>query len=235
MQNRLLRIPFLTVGLTVWLAVCFWFEWAIMALPNQARMLAFFGISKSTFFRGHFLRLATAGFFHMNIGHLVSNVIGLLFFLAVLECAVGSNRALVIVLVGELGGTLFSLLIGWVSSMVGSSTILFGVYGALGALVLKYRKPLGRYFALAAIIWTINLIVIIAGGYISLGTVDQGAHIGGFVAGVISALCIAHGRSLDELRSPAGLRLKIVTLAFVAVFIFCFLKEVLIYLPLIKT
>jgi membrane associated rhomboid family serine protease len=231
--NMFRRIPFLTFFLLMWLVLCFIFEWSIKAFVYPDRIGSFFGISRSIALNGYFLRFVTASFFHMNLGHFISNIFGLIIFLSVLEYAIGAYRALIVVLVSALGGTIGSVVFEWVQFMVGASTILFGVYGALGILIFRYRQELGKYFALIALIWLINLVGSVLAGYISLKIVDQGAHIGGFIAGALVTLCITHGRSLKELQNPISLRMKISLITLVAIFGISFFKEVFVLWPLL--
>lgn len=70
-------------------------------------------------------------------------------------------------------------------------------------------------------------------GYISLEIVDQGAHIGGFIAGAFVIICITRGRSFEELQNPMSLRLKISIITLVAIFGISFFKEVFVLWPLL--
>jgi membrane associated rhomboid family serine protease len=231
--NMFRRIPFLTIVLIIWLGVCFSLEWALKAFIDPDHLFPFFGISRSIVLNGHFFRFATASFFHANVGHFLSNIIGLIIFLSILEYVIGPYRALIVVLISALGGTIGSIVFEWVQVMVGASTILFGVYGALGTLIFKYRTVLGRFFKLIIAIWLFDLIVIIAAGYISLKVVDEGAHIGGFIAGALISIYITHGQALEELHNPLSLRMKNILTILVALFGISFCKEVFVFLPLV--
>lgn len=214
------RIPFITLFLLLWLAGCFIFESAInaFAIPFSYRIGPSLGISQSIASNGHFLRFITSSFFHANLGHFISNSIGLIVFLSLLEFTIGSYRALLVVLVSALGGTIGSVIFEWVQYMVGSSTILFGVYGALGVLIIKYRHELGRHFILITIIWLINLVFSVLAGYLSLEIVDQGAHIGGFIAGALVTFFITRGISITELQAPISPRMKLIAVTLAVVF-----------------
>lgn len=233
-KSKIFRhIPFLTIFLLIWLTICFIFEWAIKAFVYPERIWSFLSISRSIALNGHFLRFATASFFHVNLGHFISNIFGLIIFLPILEYVIGSYRVLFVVLISALGGTIGSIVFEWVQVMVGASTILFGVYGALGILIFRYRQELGKYFTLITTIWLINLVGSVLAGYISLKIVDQGAHIGGFIAGALVTIYVTHGRCLKELQNPISLRMKISLITLVAIFGISFFKEVFVLWPLL--
>ena len=224
------RIPFLTIFIIFYLIGCFYIEYAVGAINNFTLLISYFGLSRSSIIEGHFLRLVTSGFFHVNIGHLISNIIGLLIFMGILEVIVGKYYTMLVIFASALGGALGSIIIEMVQFTVGSSTILFGVYGALGVLLLRYRLNLNRYFYVLAALWIFELVVISVSGYISLKVVDQGAHIGGFIAGVLTMLCVTRDHTIYDLRGPVSLTIKIVLIAMSALFIIGFIKEVFLFL-----
>jgi membrane associated rhomboid family serine protease len=154
-------------------------------------------------------------------------------FLSILEYVIGPYRAILVALISAVGGTIGSVVFEWVQWMVGASTILFGVYGSLGILILKYRRELGEHSTLVAIIWILSLVGSVFAGYISLEVVDQGAHIGGFVVGALVTVCTTRGRSLEELQNPIGLRIKNSSLFLVGIFGVTFAREAFELLPLL--
>ena len=109
--------------------------------------------------------------------------------------------------------------------MVGSSTILFGVFGRLGVLIFKYKRELGRHFSTALISWCISLIPLAALGYLSMQGVDQGAHLGGFVAGILSTWMIVQPYSFAELNKPLSLKGKVFLVALLALLVLSLVKK----------
>ena len=182
------RFPFITITLIAILALCFNLEISDGTLLSSGTIISKYGISRSNVFGNQFYRLITANLFHMNAGHLLSNVIGLLFFLSIYEMLLGKSRAILIILFSALGGALGSILINMVFGMVGSSTIVFGVCGGLGVVLIKYGKGLGRYLVIGYIIWFVDFVILCFAGYLSLRVVDQGAHVGGFIFGMIGTI-----------------------------------------------
>jgi rhomboid protease GluP len=200
---------------------------------NFTALATFFGVSRESVHNGHLARLITANFFHLNLGHLLSNVFGLLFFSSLLEIVLGKSRVIIIILLSALGGTIGSIMFHMVDWMVGSSTFLFGVFGGLGVLILKYRRELQRYFITAVISWCISIIPLTTLGYLSLDKVDQGAHVGGLVAGILSTLIIVHPYPITELHKPLSLKGKVFLVVLLAVSGLSLIKEIVPLLPLL--
>jgi len=214
--------------------LCFLFQSKVEATDNNfAALASFFSVSRESVQNGLLARLITANFFHLNLGHLLSNIFGLLFFSSLLEILLGKPRVTMVILLSALGGTIGSLLFHMVDWMVGSSTFLFGVFGGLGVLILKYRRELHRHFSTAMTSWCISLIPLTTLGYLSMEKVDQGAHVGGLVAGILSTLIIVYPYSITELNKPLSLKGKVFLVVLLAVFGLSLIKEVVPLLPLL--
>ena len=63
--------------------------------------------------------------------------------------------------------------------------------------------------------------------------VDQGAHAGGLVAGILSTLIIVYPYSITELNKPLSLKGKIFLVVLLVVFGLSLIKEVVPLLPLL--
>ncbi len=227
-------IPVVTLSLIALIILCFFFQFTLGATDKNLAVLgSLFSISREAALNGHLARLITANFFHLNLGHLISNILGLLFFSSLLEILLGKLRITIVMLLSALGGTIGSLLIHIVDWMVGSSTILFGVFGGLGVLILLYRRELHRHFITALISWCICLIPLTTLGYLSMEKVDQGAHLGGFVAGILSTLIIVYPFSFAELNKPLSWQGKVFLAVLLAIFVLCLINEVVPLLPLL--
>jgi rhomboid protease GluP len=222
--------PVVTLSMISLLILCFLFQSKVGATDkNFAALASFFSISRESAQNGHLARLITANFFHLNLGHLLSNISGLLIFSSLLEILLGKPRVTIVILLSALGGTIGSLLFHMVPWMVGSSTILFGVFGGLGVLILKYRKELHRHFITAVISWCISLIPLTTLGYLFMEKaekVDQGAHVGGLIAGIFSTLIIVYPYSIMGLNKPLSLKGKVFLVVLLAVLGLSLIKEV---------
>ena len=128
---------------------------------------------------GEWWRLVTAAFLHIGPVHLALNMLALLVFGTELENAVGRWRFLAVYLLSILGGAAAIQLFGDPFTQVaGASTALYGLLGALGVLLISRKQDLRGLAALLAINVLISVLVP---GISILG------HIGGFVAGALSA------------------------------------------------
>ena len=117
--------------------------------------------------------------------------------------------------------------------MVGASTIVFGVFGGLGVLILKYRRELHQHFITALISWCVCLVPLTTLGYLSMEKVDQGAHAGGFIAGILSTLIIVSPYAVPELNKPLSLKGKVFLIVLLALFGLSLIKELVPLLPLL--
>lgn len=219
-------IPMVTLAVIFLLILGFLIQTEVGAVDHATVLKLRFSINSEIARNGHLLRLFTANFFHVNSGHLLTNIVGLLFFSSFLEIFLGKTRITIIILLSALGGTVGSLLFHMVDWMVGASTIVFGVFGGLGVLLLRYRKEFHRYFATAAISWCVSLIPMVALGYLSLERVDQGAHLGGFLVGALSTWVMVKGYPLAEINQPPGVKIRILLLVLLALFGLSLVREV---------
>lgn len=226
-------IPIVNLSLISLLILCFLLEIRVGAADNFDKLPSLFGISYKTILDGHILRLFTANLFHVNLGHLISNLAGLIFFASILEIIIGRSRFVIVVLLSALGGTIGSMMFNLVEWMVGASTILFGTFGGLGALLLKYRKEMNRFYIPTLIGWCVCLLLLTTLGYLSLDVVDQGAHIGGIAAGIITTWIIVKSDSIKEIK-PLRLRTLIFMVALLIAFGLSVGKEVIPHIPTIK-
>jgi membrane associated rhomboid family serine protease len=128
---------------------------------------------------GEWWRLVTAAFLHIGPVHLALNMLALLVFGTELENALGRWRFLAVYLLSILGGAAAIQLFGDPFTQVaGASTALYGLLGGLGVLLIARRQSLRGLATLLAINVLISVLVP---GISILG------HVGGFVAGTLSA------------------------------------------------
>ncbi len=157
---------------------------------DTARMLEYGAAFTPYILEGEYYRLFTSMFLHFNLQHLVSNMIMLVFLGDYLERFVGKARYLAIYLIGGLGGNLLSM--GWelrtgeMAVSAGASGAVFAVVGGILALLIVHRGKLAdltlRRVALMA-------ILSVAYGFSSYG-INNAAHIGGLIAGFLTALLL---------------------------------------------
>lgn len=130
-------------------------------------------------------RLATAVFLHFGPEHLIANMVALWIFGERVEKALGKHRFFILYILSGIAGNAVSLLISYMSGApvisAGASGAVFGVIGALFAIVIKNRGRFGDITGGRAIFLVLYSVF---SGFATEG-VDNGAHIGGLVAGLL--------------------------------------------------
>lgn len=130
------------------------------------------------------VRLVTSQFVHAGLMHLANNLYGLVFAGTMLESVIGGRRLLAAYLVTGTVGGLASVLAHPSTVSVGASGAIFGLFGMLFGLLLSKDErviPVRNFLLIKAGVFVgLNLLL----GSISPG-VDNAAHLGGLVAGVL--------------------------------------------------
>ncbi len=130
-------------------------------------------------------RLLTAVFLHFGPEHLLANMIALWVFGERAEKALGKVRYLSLYLLSGYIGNGVSLLVSALSGSsvisAGASGAVFGIIGALFSIVIKNR---GKYGDLTGGRAVFIVIYSVFSGFATEG-VDNGAHIGGLVTGLL--------------------------------------------------
>ena len=139
---------------------------------------------------GEWWRLVTALFLHANPPHLVMNGVTLWLFGTAVEKTVGRWRLLVIFLVAGTLGNVLSVWRAHYDVSVGASGGIFGVIGAFAVATYRLRSPM--YATVRQRL--LGLIVLAVASDITIGwmepQIDNFAHAGGFVAGLLLAMVL---------------------------------------------
>lgn len=149
---------------------------------------------------GEWWRLFTALFLHFGAIHLTLNMVAFWDGGQLMERMYGHWRYLAIYLVSGLMGNLLSLV--WQGNHAvsgGASGAIFGIYGAMIVFLWQERALLDRH----EFRWLFGGACVFAIATIALGfmipMIDNAAHIGGFVAGMLSGMLLMRGLRPDEL------------------------------------
>ena len=143
---------------------------------------------------GQYYRLFTCMFLHFGIEHLANNMLVLFVLGSRLERVVGSVRFLLMYLLGGLAGNVISLVLelraGDFAVSAGASGAVFAVMGAMIYVVIRNKGWLGDL--------SMRQILVMAAfslyfGFTSSG-VDNAAHLGGLVSGIVLAVLLYHPR-----------------------------------------
>jgi rhomboid protease GluP len=134
-------------------------------------------------YQGQYWRLLTAMFLHGSLIHILFNAYALYAFGTEVERMYGTARFVTIYFVAGLVGSVASYIFSAYPS-VGASGAIFGLFGAHAAFFYLNRKILGDFAKMQlqsmAGLLVINLLIGFSGSRI-----DNYAHIGGLIGGVI--------------------------------------------------
>lgn len=183
----------LTIGLYVLTVVASMKSGNGQALMNlDGQTLALFGAKYPPFiFAGQWWRLITAGFLHAGLFHILMNGFGLLQIGPQVEMYYGTRRMVVIYFSSTALGFLASTITSRALS-VGASAGLFGLMGALLAITLRHEGRAADTMRSSFLtIIGINLVY----GFIN-PVIDNAAHIGGLVAGLLVGLAAGRPKLL---------------------------------------
>ena len=138
-----------------------------------------------------YYRLFVSMFLHFDITHLLNNMVTLGVVGMHVEPIVGKIRFVVIYILSGIGGNVVSLLYEMKTEdyaiSAGASGAIFGLTGALLALVILNKGRIGT-ITKKGMLFMIGLNLYL--GFVSEG-VDNLAHVGGLVCGLIITLLIA--------------------------------------------
>jgi rhomboid protease GluP len=167
-------------------------------LPDNESLLSWGANFRSVTMDGEWWRLLTCCFVHIGILHLLMNMYALLYIGLLLEPIIGKFKFAVTYL---LTGILASVASFWwhdVTISAGASGAIFGLYGIFFALLLtNIIEKTARKALLSSIVIFIlfNLINGIN------GNIDNAAHIGGLISGIIIGFACYPSLAKPELRT----------------------------------
>lgn len=155
--------------------------------PKGIELLEFGGNRRAETLGGEWWRLITNIFIHGGIIHLFLNIVGLSIGSFFIEPIFSRTKYILIYFLSGIGASLASIFWHNNTISVGASGAIFGIYGALFGLMLTKAMPskikktmfifLGPYVG-------INLLMGLTDG------IDNAAHIGGLLSGVIISILI---------------------------------------------
>lgn len=127
-------------------------------------------------------RLITAAFLHGDILHFLFNMYAIFVIGPQIESFMGKAKYLIIYFFSAIAGSLLSITLNHNTASIGASGAIFGLLGSLLYFGYHYRVYLGGVIKSQIIpILVINLAI----GFMSGGTIDNWAHIGGLIGGVL--------------------------------------------------
>jgi membrane associated rhomboid family serine protease len=148
--------------------------------------------------RGEQFRFFSSGFLHLDIQHLLFNMLTLYFFAGIVVTMLGSISFLILYIVSLLGGNFLSYLFHkdeYHYSAIGASGAVSGV---IYAAILLYPDMMIYGFIPGYIFGIGYLIYSIYGIKNKVGNIGHDAHFGGAVAGYLTTLVYDYTLIFDE-------------------------------------
>lgn len=183
------KMPWVTLILIALNVLCF----LIPVISGQHALWCDIGANRRNLVIGdkQFYRLFTSMFLHGDWEHLINNMLTLAVLGLYLEPVLGRVRYSVIYVLSGIGAGLASL---WFQSgmagSIGASGAIFGLSGALLALVLFWK---GKIPGISVRRVVLMCVVSLYGGFTAVN-VDNAAHIGGILAGFLLVIITSRFR-----------------------------------------
>ena len=174
--------------------------------------LLVFGANVDTLTKnGDYYRLFTSMFLHIGILHLLCNMYSLYIIGKEVENVFGKVKDLIIYLLGGIAGSILSLAFNHNTICAGASGAIFGLLGALLYFGYYYRTYLGATLTRSIIpVIVLNLII----GFTSSG-IDNAAHIGGLVGGILIAMAVGVPDKSNNNNKINGIVLSLIYFGFI--------------------
>lgn len=145
---------------------------------------------------GEYWRLATGGFLHGGLTHLLINMVSLWILGSLVEPAIGTARFAILYFSSLFAGAFGALLLQPDIPVVGASGAIFGLMGA--TVILLRERGIGLMESGLGFIIGINLVIT----FLPFFNISIGGHLGGLAGGLLcAAAMLGIGRSA---RPPAA-------------------------------
>jgi rhomboid protease GluP len=184
-ERRMRRLPPATLGIIGVLAILFAVEIAVGALQSPGAIVAMGALVREGVAAGQYWRMLSATLLHGGPDHLLGNAIALFILGMICEHAFGRGQFLLLYVLSGLAGSVVSLLTS-AGPSVGASGAIFGLQGASIVLFRQHRDRLlmrDRRIGVVLLVWAIYTV----GAGLMDPFIDNGAHIGGALAGALIA------------------------------------------------
>lgn len=154
-------------------------------------MLKMGALSYDTVMQGQWYRIITSMFLHFGLAHLFNNMLLLFYVGCELEHRIGSLPYFILYMFAGICGNLTSL---WYYNHIGESSISAGasgaIFGVIGALLVVFMMNRTRTANITPKRLLFMVVITIYYGMTTMG-VDNAAHIGGLLGGIIGGFLLS--------------------------------------------
>ena len=194
---------------------------------NADVLVAYGARENSAILAGQYWRFVTPVFLHANLLHVGLNMLNLVVLGVMIERIFGHLRFALIYMVTGVVSVIASFLFMPNDVSVGASGAVFGIVGAYSVFMVMHRKAFGRR-STPIIVWLVLIIGVNLGLGLVIPGVDNYAHVGGLVSGVMLGWLFApfyvverkdgHALLVDKHRLARRWPLALLTIAATLVF-----------------
>ena len=203
------KIPYITWGLiainTIIFILMYFFDYRDYAIGQYSTWGAGVVVYHEYF------RLITGAFLHGGFMHYFFNMYSLYIIGSRMESYLGKVKYLTIYLFSALTGSLLSIITNGNIASIGASGAIFGLLGSMLYFGYHYRVYLAQVIKSQIIpIIVLNLVI----GFMSNGEIDNFAHIGGLIGGVLMTMALGVKYKSTTFEKVNGWIVSIVLVAF---------------------
>jgi rhomboid protease GluP len=153
--------------------------------------------------KGEHYRILSSMFLHSDFEHLANNMLVLFFVGDNLERAVGKIKYLIIYfgsgIIAGLSSISYNMLKREFVMSIGASGAIFGIVGAMGYILLINKGRVKNTSSIQIVLFTVFSLY----GGVANANIDNVAHIGGFIGGVILAFLL-YGKPKRQMEAKGG-------------------------------
>lgn len=176
---------------------------------GQRNVVGLFGLHPMLVGAGEYYRIITCMFLHASVTHLLFNMYALYVIGSQIESFFNKFKYIIIYLLSGIFGCLLSMLFtnSW---SVGASGAIFGLLGSMLYFGYHHRMYLGTVIKSQIIpVIVINLLI----GFTS-SSIDNAAHIGGLIGGILSSMIVGVNDKNDQTDRINGIIISIILATF---------------------
>ena len=187
-------------------------------LGNYMEVINTYSVHGPSIRAGQYYRLITGIFLHGSIMHIAFNCYALSIIGSQVESFLGKVKYLIIYLFSGLMGAFFSMTFGGGAQSIGASGAIFGLMGALAYFGYYYRVYFGNVLKSQLLpLIGINLLL----GFM-LDGIDNFAHIGGVIGGVMITRALGVKDKTSTFEKVNGFIITLIFTAFIIYFAFIY-------------
>lgn len=171
-----------------------------------------FVLVSNKYMNGEFYRIITSTFLHYSLVHFLFNMYALYIIGTQLESFLGKIKYTIVYLLSGISGSLLSMAFLKDGASLGASGAIFGLLGSLVYFGYHYRVYLGTVIKSQIIpLILINLLI----GFTIPG-IDNSAHIGGLIGGILSTIAVGVKYKSTNYEKINGFIVLIIYMCFLA-------------------